>query len=430
MSWEAMNWAGEQRTRAASTQCVLYVLANAADPDGVAFRWWDSPDHWWSYLVQRTRLKRSSLFRILAELEEAGLVAREHGPGKTGRSQPLVRLVGVSRERIAEPEPADESMTETEEIAREGDSAPAQSTTETPAEIPHENKQASSLRPSLPGRAASLYNPTNPSTHPKPLSPAEAPKGQQEGGRPVSTPAKTIYEPIGFNAWFASYPGHEVMDRAAALKEFVALSDVDRTKVAERTPLYAAKLGELKQRPKAAHLWLRKRIFDQIGGSATAAAAGRRVFVAQQTESWRAWLAVYAIAYGGQDRIPPYIRTPGNGGLLVPEEWPAGAAGWLAKADQWVFVEQGTPRYAAWRDRVAEITKRLPTPIRATARGITPGHRKLGAGRDGDLTSANAFGLFVPGEWPPPKKVGSPVSVGGQAPALSPGEVDDFVNSS
>jgi hypothetical protein len=57
-------------------QLVLLLLANAADPEGVAFAWWKHKAHWWTYLVERSRLSRASVFRHLATIEELGLGKR------------------------------------------------------------------------------------------------------------------------------------------------------------------------------------------------------------------------------------------------------------------------------------------------------------------------------------------------------------------
>ena len=76
MSIEALRWAMRQTSRNSATQCVLLVLANAADPEGLALSWWKGRDHWWPYLMEKTRLSRGALFRILRELEELGYFTR------------------------------------------------------------------------------------------------------------------------------------------------------------------------------------------------------------------------------------------------------------------------------------------------------------------------------------------------------------------
>jgi len=77
MSWEAVEWANKQRLRLPQEQLVLLLLANAADPDGLAFAWWKKKEHWWTYLAERGRQSRASVFRCLKRFEELGLLSRE-----------------------------------------------------------------------------------------------------------------------------------------------------------------------------------------------------------------------------------------------------------------------------------------------------------------------------------------------------------------
>jgi hypothetical protein len=74
-------------------QCVLFVIANAADPDGVAFRWWRSDEHWWAYIAERTGMAKGSIYRTIGQLEGLGLLSREESlPFADRKAQPLVRL--------------------------------------------------------------------------------------------------------------------------------------------------------------------------------------------------------------------------------------------------------------------------------------------------------------------------------------------------
>ena len=129
MSWEALNWAGKQRTRSCSTQVVLYVLANAADPDGVAMDWWKGERHWWQYLMDRTRLKRASLYRIMDELEKAGALTIEWRIPSVGEKKRAIVHLNLECVIIDETTAA-ESTTETPEPTETSHSEPAESTTE------------------------------------------------------------------------------------------------------------------------------------------------------------------------------------------------------------------------------------------------------------------------------------------------------------
>jgi hypothetical protein len=92
MSWEAVTWATKQRMKSSHEQLVLLVLANAADPDGVAFARWPGRDHWWKYLVDLTRLSKSTLFRDINTLIEVGLCARSMIVMSDGTRRPTIQL--------------------------------------------------------------------------------------------------------------------------------------------------------------------------------------------------------------------------------------------------------------------------------------------------------------------------------------------------
>lgn len=92
MSWEAVTWASKQAMKLPQEQLVLLVLANCADPDGVAFSEWRGTEHWWKYLVRRTRLSKSSLFRHINTLLELGLCTRNELVLADGTRRPTIRL--------------------------------------------------------------------------------------------------------------------------------------------------------------------------------------------------------------------------------------------------------------------------------------------------------------------------------------------------
>ncbi len=92
MSWEAVTWASKQAMKLPQEQLVLLVLANCADPDGVAFSEWRGSEHWWKYLVRRTRLSKSSLFRHINTLLDLGLCTRNELVLADGTRRPTIRL--------------------------------------------------------------------------------------------------------------------------------------------------------------------------------------------------------------------------------------------------------------------------------------------------------------------------------------------------
>src|SRR5437899_1413187 len=92
MSWEAVTWASKQAMKLPQEQLVLLVLANCADPDGVAFSEWRGSEHWWKYLARRTRLSKSSLFRHINTLVDLGLCTRSELVLADGTRRPTIRL--------------------------------------------------------------------------------------------------------------------------------------------------------------------------------------------------------------------------------------------------------------------------------------------------------------------------------------------------
>jgi hypothetical protein len=92
MSWEAVTWANKQRLKSPQEQLVLLMLANCADPGGVAFAQWKGRDHWWHYLADRTRLSRASLFRHLNTIEQLGLGIRSTIVLSDGSKRPIIQL--------------------------------------------------------------------------------------------------------------------------------------------------------------------------------------------------------------------------------------------------------------------------------------------------------------------------------------------------
>lgn len=116
MSWEAVTWATKQRMKSSHEQLVLLVLANAADPDGVAFARWPGREHWWKYLVDLTRLSKSTLFRDINTLIEVGLCSRSMLVMSDGTRRPTIQLdLAASYKFEKSEEQNTHSHTETEE---------------------------------------------------------------------------------------------------------------------------------------------------------------------------------------------------------------------------------------------------------------------------------------------------------------------------
>jgi hypothetical protein len=414
MSIEALRWAMRQKSRNSSTQCVLLVLANAADPEGVAFAWWKSRDHWWPYLVDKTRLSRGALFRILKELEEFGYFSRgEAKPNEGGRAQPVIQL-HIDRD-IAEPLPASESITATEEPERDGQNQVSQSIRETENESPPATETPAPVTPRRLVQSPSWNTEDVPlGNHITPQSP---PLHRGSAGE----------EANGFAAFWSEYPDHQAMNRSSALRAFCDLTQTEQQQAIRTVGFYARDITKLKRRPVSPANWLRERRFSEYGaGRQTSAASGSQQLVAEGSEPWKAWINVAAVTFGGSQKVPHFWASNTHRGIWRPSLWPLGGEAWLVPLEKWIFIESGTAQHGRWCERINEMIGRAPIPVISTrvkaARSITA---KL------DTGSREMTGLLVPLEWPPPKGssgAGPPKSIA-HGTGLTEEEAEEFART-
>lgn len=280
MSWEALDWAGKQRTRACSTQVVLYVLANASDPDGVAMGWWTRDEHWWQYLIDRTRLKRASLFRIIGELKDAGALTLEwREPADGGRKRAIVRLNLACH--INEDASEGESTMETPAAPQAPIAQAVESTTEITSGKPvHHVDPIEST-----SETCSYTNPKKTPEAPKPPSGAFVPKIDEEAEK-------------RFREFRASYPDG-IPDHERAHREFIALSEADQVEAIDKLAHYGAYLRKRKQNSVKGHLYLKKRMWEGVAG--VAAEAGARWMHERGSREARAITVLHRIA----GSVPP-----------------------------------------------------------------------------------------------------------------------------
>jgi hypothetical protein len=138
---------------------------------------------------------------------------------------------------------------------------------------------------------------------------------------------------------------------------------------------------------KAAHFWIRDRLWTgylAVGGTVEAANA---VFVASEgSEQWNAWSAYHRIC--GEIGIPGF-RVSGVEGqrtARLPTEWPPVGRGIDPRATWEFFAVRGTPQSAAWLRRLRETDP--PPAIRMPT----------------EMVNGQALqGMRVPSEWPPNK---------------------------
>lgn len=393
MSHEASNWVLRQRSRSCATQCLLLVIANAADPEGVAFGWWKSRDHWWPYLCERTRLSRGTLFKLLNELEDLGYFTRsEIKPDEGGRAQPVIQL-HLNR-TVIEPErpgEGDESPTETEQAARGDPVKPSQSPRETEFESPTATENAVASLPERPAESpretasnVPLGNPIPPKSPPLPRRSA-------------------LDEADGFAAFFGDYPDHQAMNRSSALRSFQELSSAEQQQAIKTVGFYARDIRKLKRRPVSPANWLKERRFTEYSSGLQSSAQGGPLRLApEHSEGWKAWTNVAGLVFGGgRPHVPVSWASQGARGLWRPSEWPLGGEIWAKPLDVWIFVVAGTAQHGRWCERIHEMFNRLPVPARLST-------LKPAKVISGSVATENrdVQGLLVPTEWPPPKGTG------------------------
>jgi hypothetical protein len=329
MSWEALNWAGNQRTRSCSTQVVLYVLANAADPDGVAMDWWKGEGHWWQYLMDRTRLKRASLYRIMDELEKAGALTIEWRIPSAGEKKRAVVHLNLGS-LILEDAATAESTTETHDPAETAPPEPTESTTETPAKVgvhQGDKMESTTETPIYTGTCIKI--------------PERNPPSPPRGGFDAALEKR-------WQEFRAAYPdGILDLDRAKAA--FAALTEPDQADALAGLAHYADRCKRRREKSMKAHLYVAKRVWVGLGAAAAPETASTRIHD-PAGRAGRAVLAAHVIAGKGR----PYMSKTGL--LFRCELTPR----LLALADAppisaWFLHKAGTPNRGAWRSFIEEV---------------------------------------------------------------------------
>lgn len=410
MSIDALKWAKRQRLRGAAPQFLLWVIADAADPDGVAFAWCKTAEYWWCYLAEQTRLSRAGLFKLLKELEGVGLLSREVViiPQDGTKPQPIIRLhldrvleAVPHEEDVLADVPASESTAWTQESGRTPENEPsslprglvADETAPGLAPVAVHAVDSFESTPWTPEESL-RENPNQKESPPTPSAPATAPQGPSKEGR--------LQEPIGFATCFESYLDWQAMDRRLGAIEFTKLSMADRKLATDAAPLHAAHLRRINRKPKNFHLWIRQRGFESYAPGA-APGTGQRVFLPEHGPAAEAWACATAVAFGGVPRILHTWQSQEGGkrGILAPADMPIGGTAWIVPYADWVFVEQYSARFNRWSERCSKIFQRGAYATRLWSRADHQTVRAFGRGPDGGLSEKNPMGAFVPHEWPP-----------------------------
>lgn len=277
MSWEALEWAGRQRTRASSTQIVLYVLANAADPQGIAMGWWTGEEHWWKYLMDRTRLARGTLFKVMGELEKLGALALEwRHPEGGGKRRAIVRLnygCAIDQRAEVEKDSTSETISDAPSIAEN------ESTSETQIESTTETQETQKVHEddSIESTSETGKNPYKDSKSPTPTPP--------KGG---------VLSEAGEKRWLkfrSTYPDG-IVDLDRARTAYAVLSDADQIAANAGLHVYIDRNRKRREKSQKAHLYLKKRTWE--GLSPAPAEAGTQHFPDGSPEA-KAVMVAYAL---------------------------------------------------------------------------------------------------------------------------------------
>lgn len=358
MSIKAMNWALQQATGDPRAQCLLYVIADCASVEGVA---WPSAD----WLADKSQQSRATVYRRLSALQEMGICTvfpryiddngkmfNEPGPGRRRSKSPEIRL---HLDATVRRETSDEDV--------EG-----QSQAENDPQSQAENEGGASLTGEIGESHCCDSNKNRNLTE-------DSPQAPQRG----------VIEPP-LEEFQKAYP--------------LAFTDFERTKAAwsvlteaERRDAITGAAGYAalcKQQPKRnvedAHRWLRGRKWQgYIAAGKQAEQAARFVQVAEGSEEWNAWMVFYRCC-GKRTGIPDFHFSGDypNRSARVLGQWPPVGRG-LPADGKWLEHVEGSGQFAAWLRRLKELPN---APIAF-------GQRIDGAKYLRTLT--------VPAEWPPGK---------------------------
>lgn len=453
MSWEALNWASRQRMKLPQEQLVLLVLANCADPSGVAFAKWKSGEQWFAYLLDHTRVSRQSLFRHLKTIEELGLGRRSKVQLEDGTTRPLFCLDLEASFDIDEYK-RDQSAAETFEDD-------GQSHGETENEEKKSHHETPDEEGSLP---AGKHLPVQEDTaFPEPLSTSESHHETPDLSLTMR-PKESHHETCKEESLIGSYtppnppvPGgcvendfsefekawvEPILRDSIARKVWAALSAAERKLAIGAARGYVAWRKRQKKPPNVinAHTFLREKgawakfaeLDPQRAPQTRQAGAPReRISLPDFTAEGHAFAVCQAIAgtYGSctfyRDQIPTGAES--FAALRRVDE-----RGRIDTSD-WVMLKSGTPQCVAWAERVKEWLKRFPDErwFWLDAEGRVVRSREEAFTPIGALTPLGMKGLLVPrteSGFPPAKGsgAGAPVPKARAGPSIEELEGAEF----
>jgi len=397
---EAHAWARNLRLGNLQAKMVLSMLSLYVDGDGVCFV--GNPA-----LSEDCELSPDTVRRRLAWLEEIGAISRtaqwldeygnRNGDGRGKRTTDKIRLLYDADPELIEAR------------ARGDVESPAVSTAISPSCQRGLNSTDDEVSPSCQQGLQDSVSPRlglgQPSQYsqglisePEPESPPLPPSGGREAA------SLDEVEPEHFQPAWSSYPGHDVMRRDLALEEFRLLSP-DRQKLCRAAiPDYADKIRKLGWKPRAFHLWVRAKGFDEFPNAKLPeerpSLPTRRLVQGDE-------LAGYTVAVRIAERRDPALvsdRDLGKGVWRTAPVLPdliAMAAFADVDREQWQIVDKGSEPFAAWRDRLKlwlgvepQAERIFLEPHNPEVHGLSPLHPNFRVRK-----SVNGF--RVPRLWPP-----------------------------
>lgn len=355
-----MNWAMEQATGCPWTQCLLYVVADCANPEGIC---WPSAD----WMADKSQQSRATVYRRLAEMRDMGLLAifprfidddgkvfYEARPGRR-QSSPEIRLIFSAKVDL----PRKRTRRNTDENEDdEGDGVSLQATggvsqgSDTPVAPERQG----------PSHCSDSNKNLNLNQEDSPLTPQTGGVSQQSGNVPDSETQSTP----GW-AHEASWQRLETVWADPVLHQGICrgiwetFTDVERERFIKVIRGYLAWRLKQPKLPNRCNIQKLMRERDAWPGYEKLAGPdpALRTFVAEHSPEHR---ALMAIAQVGRWSSPLIHFDPEQGGRglwrqrpLKPDELAMELFG-DKPIEQWTTLERGTKPFYAWSDRLFDWT--------------------------------------------------------------------------
>lgn len=392
-----MNWAMEQATGCPWTQCLLYVVADAANPDGIC---WPSAD----WMAEKSQQSRATVYRRLGELRDMGLLAlfprfiddegKVHYEGASGRRQtsPEIRLifsikVDLPRKRVRRnPDENDD----------DGEGGVSLSAT---GESPLSDSPPVAAERQPPSHCSDSEKNRN-------LNQEDSPQPPKGGGQAINEELEDDITEFGRN-----YPA-PITNMPRLRTVLAAIPRPQRRRIVTTAAKgYASYIRECdqKKKPRAvkdADRWVASGMWEgYVAAGERSEAAARKTHVEVDSQAGKAWAVLHRIAH-----VHPFETA---GFYLLPD---APSARLLALASpppeqDWAFI---TPdqinQCGAWDEFVRECLHGKSRPPLITERN--PGGRR---------------GFYAPWAWPP-RVDGSLTSTGPPDHKLSEEDIEALSN--